>query len=129
VVAVAEKELRATLFHEFHHLVRSNAQSSLTMIDRAVLEGMATVFERDFAGVSRPWGEHPPERWEAEVLALPDSASTRGWMFAHPDGRRWIGYRVGTAWVDRAIAKSGKSSADLVAMPALDILRLAAVTR
>lgn len=129
VVAIARQELGATLFHEFHHLVRSAAGHPGTLIERAVFEGMATAFERDFAADARPWGEHPPERWEAELLALPDSASTREWMFTHPDGRRWIGYRVGTAWVDRAIAKSGRSSADLVSVSAADILRLAAVTR
>ena len=71
VVAIAEKELRATLFHEFHHLVRAVTGTPGTVIERAVTEGMATAFERDFAGVNRPWGEHPPEGWEAELLGGP----------------------------------------------------------
>lgn len=131
VIAIAQKELRATLFHEFHHLVRSAAGTPDTIIERAVLEGMATAFERDYGGVKRPWGEYGDDvgASEAELLALPSGAPVRDWMFSHPDGRRWIGYRVGTAWVDRAIAKSGRSSADLVATPTADILRLAGVTR
>lgn len=129
VVAIAEKELRATLFHEFHHLARAATWTPGTVIERAVTEGMATAFERDFAGVSRPWGVHPPEGggWEAELLALPREAPLRDWLFAHPDGRRWIGYRTGTAWVDRATAKSGRTSADLVAAPVADVLKLAGV--
>lgn len=131
VTAIAEKELRATLFHEFHHLVRSAAGSPGDVIEHAVTEGMATAFERDFGGANRPWREHPPEGsgWEAELLALPTDAPNRAWLFAHPDGRRWIGYRTGTAWVDRATAKSGRTSADLVATPTAEVLSLAGVTR
>jgi hypothetical protein len=129
VVAIAEKELRATLFHEFHHLARVVTGTPGTIIERAVTEGMATAFERDFAGVNRPWGERPPEgsEWEAELLVLPGDAPLRDWLFAHPDGRRWIGYRTGTVWVDRATAKSGRTSAELVSAPAVEILRLAGV--
>ena len=131
VVAIAEKELRATLFHEFHHIARVVTGNPGTVIERAVTEGMATAFERDFAGVNRPWGERPPEGsgWEAELLALPGDAPLRDWLFAHADGRRWIGYRTGTAWVDRATAKSGRTSADLVSAPAEEILSLAGVSK
>jgi hypothetical protein len=129
VVAIAEKELRATLFHEFHHLVRVAVGDPGSVIERAVTEGMATAFERDFAGVNRPWGQHPPEGsgWDAELLALPADSPIRGWNAAQPDGRRWLLYRTGTAWVDRAMAKSGRTSADLVSAPTADILSLADV--
>lgn len=131
VVAVAEKELRATLFHEFHHLVRSASGDPRTIAEHAIHEGMATAFERDFAGVDRPWGHRPPDisALEAELLALPAGAKVGDWIFAHPDGRRWIGLRVGTAWVDRARAKSGRTSADLVKVRAGEILDLAGVTK
>ena len=131
VVAIAQKELRATLFHEFHHLVRSAAGNPRTVVEHAIHEGMATAFERDFAGMARPWGQHPPEisALEAELLALPVGAKVGDWIFAHPDGRRWIGLRVGTAWIDRATAKSGRSSADLASAPTVEILSLAGVTR
>jgi hypothetical protein len=131
VVAIAEKDLRATLFHEFHHLVRSAAGNPRTVIEHAVSEGMATAFERDFAGENRPWGEHPPEGsgWEKELLALPVNAPIRGLNTAHPDGRRWIVCRTGTAWVDRATARSGRTSADLVSAPAVEILSLADVNK
>jgi hypothetical protein len=129
VAAIAEKELRATLFHEFHHLVRFNAQGSRTTIDRAVFEGMATAFERDFGGAVYPWGEHPPEGsgWEAELLAAPDTSE--GVNTDRAAGRRWIVYRTGTAWVDRATAKSGRTSADLVSAPTEEILNLAGVSK
>lgn len=59
--AIAEKQLRATVFHEFHHLVRDAAVRSKSLIDRAVTEGMATAFERDFARADTPWGRYPDE--------------------------------------------------------------------
>ena len=129
VVAIAENELRATLFHEFHHIARAVAGTPGSVIERAVMEGMATAFERDFAGVNRPWGDRPPEgsNWEAELLALPADAPLTDWLFTHPDGRRWIVYRTGTVWVDRATAKSGRTSAELVSAPTVEILRLAGV--
>jgi hypothetical protein len=46
-------------------------------------------------------------------------------MFQHPDGRRWIAYKVGTYLVDRAIAASGKSSAELVLTPTREVLEMA----
>jgi len=131
VVATAQKELRATLFHEFHHLVRSAAGIPRSVIDHAIHEGMATAFERDFAGRDRPWGNYGPEisALEEELLSLPSDAKFTDWVFSHADGRRWIGLRVGTAWVDRSTAKSGRTSADLVSTPVEEILSLAGVSK
>lgn len=128
VVQIAKTHLRATLFHEFHHLVRSASGFAGTVVEHAVTEGLASAFERDFAGGQYPWAQYPKgevEGWATELLALPGDTSTREWMFAHPDGRRWIGYKVGTYWVDRAKLKSGRSSADLVSTPTTQILALA----
>jgi hypothetical protein len=128
VVQIARTHLRATLFHEFHHLVRSAGGNPRSVVEQAVLEGMASAFERDFAGADYPWEHYPKdevEGWAQELLALPSDSPVRDWMFRHPDGRRWIGYKVGTYWVDRAKAKSGRSSADLVSEPTTQILGLA----
>jgi hypothetical protein len=128
IVAIANAELRRTLFHEFHHLVRDSAVGEdQRLLDRVVTEGLATVFERDFAGPPPPWGMYPDdvETWVAEILALPADAPRSQWMVRHPDGRRWIGYKVGTYLVDRAIRASGRSAAALVSSSTDDILRLA----
>jgi hypothetical protein len=127
VAAVARNWLRATLFHEFHHLVRSASGNPRSVVDHALFEGMATVFERDAAGVYVPWGDYPADVdvWAREVIALPSDSSVREWLFSHPDGRRWVGIKVGAFWVDRAIAASGRSSAELVAVPTDEILEMA----
>jgi len=131
VAEVAKRQLRSTLFHEFHHLargwVKSNYMPGTPLIHAATCEGLATAFERDFGGRHAPWADYPSDvaSWVEELMHLPLTASYRNWMFQHPDGRRWIGYRAGTFIVDRAIASSGQSSADLVRTPTSEILRMA----
>jgi uncharacterized protein YjaZ len=129
VLAVVAAQLRATLFHEWYHLVREGTFASETLTDRAVSEGLATAFERDFGGASTPWGAYPPEvaAWTSEFLTLAPDAPLREWMYAHPDGRRWVGYKVGTYLADRAVRESGRSLGQLAGDPTAKILALAKV--
>ena len=135
IVAIARTSLRSTLFHELHHLARGyvvrGGAPRTSFMDAVVSEGMATAFERDFAGTMPPWGDYPEDivMWVEELLVLPMSAygSYQEWMFQHPDGRRWIGYRVGTYIVDQAMMASGLSSADLVERSTEEILDFAGV--
>lgn len=133
VLAIARARLRTTLFHEIHHLARGwtfeGGTAGGRMIDAAASEGMATAFERDAGGWDPPWGAYPPEAgdWIEELLAVESLAPYATWMFQHPDGRRWIGYRAGTWLADRAIAASGRSAAELVGTPTDEILALAGI--
>lgn len=125
VVKIAEAHLRGALFHEFHHLVRLNAMEVTSLMDRVVLEGLATAFERDFAGVSYPWGQYPADasQWVDELIALPPETNTGDWLAKpRPDGRRWVGYRAGTYLVDRAMKQMNRTSAELVTTPTDAIL-------
>ena len=62
VSAIVKTHLRQTLFHEFHHLVRgSTAGTGITFFERAITEGLATAFERDFASGTVPWGVYPAD--------------------------------------------------------------------
>jgi hypothetical protein len=131
VLSTIRKELRATLFHEMHHLVRDARAPRATLMDSVIAEGMATAFERDFAKANPPWGIAPPEdeamQWSRELLRQPDDASREQWLFRHPDGRRWIGMKAGTFLVDRAMRAAGRNAAELVALPTEEILRMAGV--
>ncbi len=82
------------------------------------------------AGSQPLWGDYPDDvgSWVAELKTLPASAPYWMWMFQHPDGRRWIGYRAGTYIADQAISASGRSAAELAETPTDEILRLAGVT-
>ena len=125
--AIIGRQLRATLFHELHHLVRDAHIERRSVLDATVAEGMATVFERDQAGGRAPWGDYPENvsDWAEELIALPEAEEPRPWLFRHPDGRRWIAYKVGTYLVDRAVAASGKSAAELVLVPTRDVVEMA----
>lgn len=138
VIEIAELHLRATLFHELHHLARGWVKVSAgtprtpagarpRLMDAVVSEGLATSFERDVAGHRAPWGEYPPEvrAWVDELLALPDDAPYGQWMFRHADGRRWIGYRAGTFLADQAQARVRRSAAQLALIPTVELLALA----
>lgn len=128
---IAHRHLRPTLFHEFHHLargwVKTNHKQWPRFIDAAICEGLATAFERDFGGRNAPWASYPRDAadWVRELLELPPTASYSDWMYHHPDGRSWIGYRAGTFVADRAMAASGRSSADLVNASTAELLRMA----
>ena len=129
VIAIVNAQLRATLFHEFYHLVRANSGqgSSLNLTVRAINEGLATAFERDHGGAPTPWGAYPDDvsTWAKEFLALRGDALGQHWMSRHPDGRRWIGYKVGTWLADRAVKESGLSLEQLASVPAARILEWA----
>jgi Predicted Zn-dependent protease (DUF2268) len=127
IAGIARTQLRATLFHEIHHLVRHAVIVDSDIQGAVVREGLATAFERDYGGVHPAWGDYPPEvdAWTREVLALPGNAPRDVWLFDHPDGRRWVGYRVGTYLADRAKRAKGKTSADLVQVPTATVIDLA----
>ena len=127
VSAIVKMHLRQTLFHEFHHLVRGSTGTGATFFDRAITEGLATAFERDFASGSVPWGAYAEdvETWIEEIRSWSSDASREEWMSRHPDRQRWLSYKVGTYLVDRAMKASGRSSADLVSVSTDEILRMA----
>ena len=136
VEGVAGRWLRASLLHEFHYLARKQSlyptqqEGEWPLMDVVVEEGLATAFERDFGGVSPPWGAYPSDagHWVDELMALPPTEPQDEWI-ARPtvknQQRRWMGIRAGTYLADRAMRASGKTSAELVSMPTDEIIRLA----
>jgi len=129
VTATVRRELRGTLFHEFHHMLRYAAVGTpRSLMDDVIAEGMATAFERDGAGTSPPWGVYPADvaNWVTELRALPRDADHTYWLDTrHDDGRRWIGMRVGTYLVDRAMRSPGTSFAQLISTPTEAVLQMA----
>ena len=127
VAATAETHLRPMLFHELHHLVRYTQLEGMSLMDEVISEGMAAAFERDYAGARYPFSDYPDDvaSWVTELMVLRPSADRDRWLFRHPDGRRWIGFRAGTFLVDRAMDASGLSSADLATTATAEVLELA----
>lgn len=131
VAATAVAHLRPMLFHELHRLVRYTQLERVSLMDEVISEGMAAAFERDYAGARYPISDYPDgvAAWVTELMALAPSTDQEQWLFRHPDGRRWIGFRAGTYLVDRAMNASGLSSADLVAATTAEVLELAGYAR
>jgi uncharacterized protein YjaZ len=125
------KQVRPTVFHEMNHAARFNIHIwHKSFLDNCVLEGLATVFERDRGGEDVLWGKYDEKdvkKWLAEVKKQANMSNYGEYMFKHPDGRRWIGYKTGTYIIDRAVEKSGKSVEELSKLECKDILQLAGV--
>lgn len=132
VMVIASAHLRSTLIHELNHVVRTQGKSKAELwqrhlLDYVVSEGLATAFAREVSGRLPRWGEYLDNvhNWVEELLALPPDTSRQEWMFRHSDGRRWIGYKVGTYLVDLAIAASGLPFSVLTETPTSEIVELA----
>ncbi len=55
-----EANIRPTVFHESFHLSQrfTGEDGPFSAIDNAIYEGMATVFEREYAGAFEPYGDY-----------------------------------------------------------------------
>jgi len=126
VLGVALRELRVSLFHAWHHMVRDTALRQENMLDRAVREGLAIAFERDCAHSLNPRGLYKSEveAWVEELRDAPDDLTIDEWTERHAHGRRYVIARVGTYLVDRALRASGKSASQLASTPTAAILAL-----
>lgn len=133
ILEIIDTEFRRMFFHEAHHTVRmATSKFKESLVSDAIFEGLGTVFERDFAGGEQPWGQYDNSvihDWALELLSLDDnSINRRDWFFDHPDGRRWIAYRVGTYIVDQAIKNNpGMTATTLVDVSSKDILAMSGI--
>lgn len=72
-----ENRLRNAVFHEINHSVRYNLQKmDEDLINNAVLEGLATVFERDYTGADNYFAKYEDEitmqKWYEELQSGKD---------------------------------------------------------
>lgn len=125
------KLLREAVFHEVNHAARYQVPFwHNTVLDAAIMEGLATVFERDKADSTPPWGKYKVaevRKWLKEIRSLKGHDRWHDYFYKNPDGRRWIGYKTGTWIVDQAMHTSGKTIEELTMMDAKDILKLASL--
>lgn len=129
-LAVILDGVRASVFHEMNHAARFNIPIfHSSFLENCIMEGLATVFEREFGKADPPYGKYPDNvaDWLREITTKRDTLAWNDYMFDHPDGRRWIGYKVGTYIVDEAMNHSGKTVIELTQMECSEILKLANV--
>lgn len=118
------------VYHEMSHAARFNIPIyHVTFLDHCIFEGLATVFSRDQAGEKAPWADYPDEvtDWIQEIIDLNDEFVWASYKFNHPDGRKWISYKIGTYIVDEAMKNSGKSIVELTQLECTTILDLAKI--
>jgi uncharacterized protein YjaZ len=132
VESILRAQMRSCFAHEAHHAARYVAGGPNVFDHRvvsvAVFEGLATVFESEVTGIIPPWGTYDEtliDDWLDELVALPPDLDSRPWRFAHPDGRRWVAYRAGSRLVQRAVAATGQTAAELVGASTDELLEAA----
>lgn len=124
-------DVRYSVFHEMNHAARYNIEGiwHTTFLDSCIMEGLATAFTREHAGEKAAWADYPDDvtDWIDEIIAKNDAFPWPAYSYDHPDGRKWIAYKVGTYIVDEALKKSDKTVIELTQMQCADILQLAAI--
>ncbi|MBO6621469.1 MAG: hypothetical protein JJ892_01415 [Balneola sp.] len=124
--------IKATIFHEFHHLSRGWAiqdnKFSSGIPNAMVNEGLAVAFTEIYTGNINEVNAYTEEadNWVKEILALPLNASYSDWVMGeHPDGRTYIGYRTGNFLVRKAMNMSGNNILELSELMPEEIIKLA----
>lgn len=125
------RNMRRRVFYELVIATRWLKQLwSHTFLDQCLQDGLAATFVRDHANAGMPaWGQYRPDEAaalleEVQEAMAKDSFRPFDYMRRHPDGRRWIGIKVGAYLVDKAMQASGLPVARLILMPVPEIRKL-----
>ncbi len=110
------KNLRASYFHESYHIAQGWVGDMVFLpLEEAVLEGAATVFERDRAGSSPGWADYfdrskMTELYQ-EVSQLDIHYDRAKWKhYDDATGERWLLYRLGTFIIDEVLKNNAEIS-------------------
>lgn len=132
-------DIKPSIFHECFHQYQdfTSASQLYSAIEGAIYEGMATVFEREYAGSKQPYGDYSKlreedlKKWVDELTDLNDAgyhkdeSTWRAWKFYHPDYKQeWIAYKVGTWITDQVISRYKLNILKLSKMTAKEVLDL-----
>lgn len=137
-----KKHFFGTLLHEAFHAVQGHHGGDVSkqsehrhILDNAIYEGAATVFEQKYADVHAPWGDYSAlstkelESIKAQLEGVTDKQfrTTEGlwekYAFYDPDDDiRWKVYRTGAWLVEKYLAETGEDIRDLRTKSAREIL-------
>jgi len=129
-------DIRPTIFHESFHTYQNYTFEGpkYSGIESAIYEGMATVFERQYAGKDQPYGNWhavPTEKLELWLRILSEidqdeyERDWQQWKFYHEEiQERWIAYKLGVFIVDKVLSKQGVDITGLKDKTAKEVLDL-----
>lgn len=133
------RDLRATVFHELYHVAQGwtgdeafSPEARLTPLHNALLEGAATVFEREYAGSNPLWGQYDKDSIEdlfnllKEVTVDDFHENWQKYKFYWPEKDiRWLSYKVGVWIIDEVLRLNpGLDIIDLLKLDPEEILKL-----
>lgn len=129
-------DIRPTIFHEAFHVYQNFTYEGpqYPALEGAVYEGMATVFERQYADTAQPygdWNHTPVERLKQWVTLLKNidqeeyEQDWQQWKFYHDKfHEQWIAYKAGVFVVDTVLSRYKLDILDLRDKSAEDVLNL-----
>lgn len=131
-----KSELRSMIFHESLHIYQNYTGTgiSYTPLEGAVYEGMATVFEKVYAGKLQPYGNYSSnsgtqlQDWSNQLGNFNEEEFNSDdnydkWKFYHPELKeRWIVYKVGTWMIDKILENNNLDILDLKDKTAREII-------
>ena len=131
-IAAIRAGFETVLYHEFHHLIRGwsihQNEFEQGIFIATINEGLAVVFAEENTGRKQVANAFPieAEDWAKEILELPKDADYQEWVAGyHPDGRTFIGYRIGNYIVRKAMENSGKDIVTISRLTPAEIWELA----
>ncbi|UTX51135.1 hypothetical protein KI440_02925 [Candidatus Saccharibacteria bacterium TM7i] len=142
--AAQKQQLFGTLLHEGFHIIQghhggdtSKQSEHRHILDNAIYEGAATIFEQKYAGVHAPWGDYSAlstEELESIKVQLENVTNKQyrtveglweKYAFYDPDDTiRWKVYRTGAWLVEKYLAKTGDDIRNLRTKSAREILEV-----
>jgi len=129
---IIEKEFKATLFHEFSHIVRADlfGNTMVDLFEDMVSEGIASYVEKKMGGktpYTNPIADEMKYLQKAKRMMVKKDYTYEDhqeWFYGVGKLPRWIGYRLGYMLVEHYMKKHPKTSfAELVRLEAKAILQ------
>jgi hypothetical protein len=135
------KNLRATILHECFHSAQGWSDKNPTVIpetllEDGVLEGAATVFERQYGRTSPLWASYEDDdtmkKWFIEInkqILDPNSESYNTYKFGEVNGVKWMLYKLGTWIIDKVLeGNSDLTIKQLATREPKELIKLAGIS-
>lgn len=125
-------DLRGSFYHECFHLVQgwtgeATENRAVSAIEETIMEGAATVFERERTESTPLWADYSEfediDGVVAQIKELGTDYDWRKWKFYSPaTDTKWTLYKIGVYLVETALARNDFSIEDVARMSYQDIL-------